>query len=140
VGPGQTARFFLPAFAQQIATIEAGHADPVLRVGNLDVVRDLCDVRDVVDAYARLLERGVAGSDYNVCRGEGARLADVVEQLVARARVPVRVETDPARMRPADVPYLVGDPGRIAGETGWRAGTTLEKTLDEVLAEWRTRA
>jgi GDP-4-dehydro-6-deoxy-D-mannose reductase len=139
-GPGQEPRFVVPAFAQQIAAIEAGHSEPVLKVGNLDVERDLCDVRDVAEAYARLLERGRPGVAYNICRGEGARLVDVVNLLVAKARVEVRIEVDPARMRPADVPRLVGDPGRIEAETGWRATRPLQRTLEDVLAEWRLRA
>src|SRR5690242_8131873 len=139
-GPGQTPRFVIPSFAQQIARIEAGQAEPVLRVGNLDVTRDLLDVRDVADAYAALLERGVGGHAYNVCRGEGVKLSEVVRLMCERARVRVRVEPDPARMRPADVPYLVGDPTAIERATGWRARIPLEKTLDDALGEWRSRA
>ena len=136
-GVGQAPTFVLPSFAQQIAAIEAGRAEPVLRVGNLEVTRDLTDVRDVAQAYVALLERGRPGAAYNVCRGQGARLADVANALVARSRAPVRIEVDPARFRPADVPYLVGDPAAIEADCGWRAETPLERTLDDLLAEWR---
>ena len=136
-GPGQTPVFAVPSFAQQIAAIERGEGEPVLRVGNLEVTRDLADVRDVARAYADLLERGRAGEAYNVCRGEGVRLTDVVARLAARASVTVRIEVDPARVRPADVPWLVGDPSRLARDTGWRAEIPLERTLDDVLGEWR---
>jgi GDP-4-dehydro-6-deoxy-D-mannose reductase len=139
-GPGQTTRFVLPSVAQQIAEIEAGRQEPVLKVGNLDVVRDMLDVRDVVRAYLALLERGRAGEAYNVCRGEGCRLADLVGDLVGRSRVRIRIKPDPARVRPADVPYLVGDPTRIAGELGWRAEIPMTRTLDDVLADWRGTA
>jgi len=138
-GPGQSPVFVVPGWAQQIAAIEAGKAEPVLTVGNLEVTRDLSDVRDVVAAYLALLERGTRGAAYNVCRGEGVKLSDVVQRLVALARVPVAVETDLARMRPADVPWLVGDPSRIARDTGWRASVPLERTLADVLEEWRGR-
>jgi GDP-4-dehydro-6-deoxy-D-mannose reductase len=138
-GPGQDTRFAVPAWAKQIAAIERGDAEPVLRVGNLDVVRDLCDVRDVAEAYAALLEHGRRGEAYNVCRGEGVKLTHVVERLVALARVPIRVAVDPARLRPADVPYLVGDPAAIEKDAGWRARTVLDRTLEEVLGEWRSR-
>jgi GDP-4-dehydro-6-deoxy-D-mannose reductase len=138
-GPGQSPVFVVPGWAQQIATIEAGRAEPVLRVGDLEVTRDLSDVRDVVAAYIALLERGGRGAAYNVCRGEGVKLSDVVAKMVALARVPIGVETDLARMRPADVPWLVGDPSRIARDTGWRAATPLEQTLADVLEEWRGR-
>lgn len=139
-GPGQSPAFVVPAFAQQIAAIEAGRAEPVLRVGNLEVMRDLSDARDVVRAYVALLERGTRGAAYNVCRGEGVRLTEVVRRLVALARVAIRVEVDPARLRPADIPWLVGDPSRLARDTGWRTELPLERTLEDVLEEWRERA
>ncbi len=136
-GPGQAPVFAIPSFAQQIAAIEAGRADPVLRVGNLEVTRDITDVRDVVRAYRLLLERGARGVAYNVCRGEGVRLTRVLERLIGMAHTPIRVEPDPARLRPADVGWLVGDPARIARDTGWRAETPLERTLADVLQQWR---
>ena len=136
-GPGQEPRFVVPSFARQVAAIERGGVEPVLRVGNLEVARDLTDVRDVVRAYALLLERGRAGEAYNVCRGEVVRLTEVVRLLAARARVSVRIEVDPARVRPADVPWLAGDPAKLARDTGWRAEIPFERTLDEVLEEWR---
>jgi GDP-4-dehydro-6-deoxy-D-mannose reductase len=139
-GPGQTPRFVVPAFAQQIAGIEAGHGEPVLRVGNLDVTRDLSDVRDIVQGYCALLERGRSGAVYNLCRGEGVRLTDVVGALVALSRVKVTIEVDPARLRPADTPWLVGDPSLVLQETGWRAERPLEATLRDVLDEWRAHA
>ena len=138
-GPGQTPRFVVPSFAQQVAAIEAGQAEPVLRVGNLDVTRDLCDVRDIVEGYCALLERGRRGDVYNLCRGEGVRLHDVVEQLAGMAHVSVRVEVDPARLRPADTPWLVGDASHAEHDTGWRAGRAFADTLRDVLTEWRTR-
>lgn len=138
-GPGQTSRFVLPAWAEQVALIEAGRAEPVLRVGNLEVTRDLSDVRDIVEGYCALIERGASGAAYNLCRGEGASLADVVRDLCALARVSVRVEVDPARLRPADVPYLVGDPTRAAADCLWRVTRPLADTLRDVLEDWRGR-
>lgn len=138
-GPGQSPVFAVPSFARQIAEIEAGRAVPVLKVGNLEVTRDLTDVREVVEAYVALLDRGRPGAAYNVCRGEGSRLSEVVAGMVQRARVPIRIERDPERVRPADLPYLVGDPGAIAHDTGWRAQTQLEGVLSLVLEDWRRR-
>lgn len=132
-GPGQAPRFALPSWAAQIASAERGSAEPLLRVGNLDVIRDLTDVRDVAEAYVSLLERGRRGVAYNVGRGEGVRLADVAARLAALARVPVRVVVDSARVRPADVPHLVADVSRIAMETGWRASIELDVTLTDLL-------
>lgn len=139
-GPGQESRFVIPTVAEQIAAAEAGRAEPVIRVGNLDVVRDLGDVRDVVRAYLAMIERAPSGAAYNVCTGVGVRLADVVRDLVARARAPIRIEQDPARMRPADVPYLVGDGAAIARDCGWQPEIPLARTLDDVLDEWRAKA
>jgi GDP-4-dehydro-6-deoxy-D-mannose reductase len=138
-GPGQAPHFAIPSWAQQIAAIEAGEGEPLLRVGNLEITRDLCDVRDVVLGYVALLERGHAGAAYNVCRGVAVQLWEVVRFLVARARVPVRIEADPGRARPGDVPYLVGDPTAIERDTGWRTEIDLERTLEEVLKEWRAK-
>jgi GDP-4-dehydro-6-deoxy-D-mannose reductase len=140
LGPGQDPQFALPGFARQIANIEVGRAEPVLRVGNLDVTRDFTDVRDVVQAYARLIESGRPGSAYNVCRGEGIRLSEMVRRLISLARVPVKVEVDPARMRPADVAYLVGDPTAIRNETGWTPTRSVDATLEELLDEWRAKS
>lgn len=139
LGPGQTIRFAVPSWCRQIAEIEAGGGEPILRVGNLEVVRDLTDVRDVVEAYVRLIEQGRPGAAYNVCTGAGTRLEAVVESLRRRSRVSIRVETDPARVRATDVSYLVGDPTRIHLETGWKAAIPLERTLEDTLEEWRSR-
>jgi GDP-4-dehydro-6-deoxy-D-mannose reductase len=138
-GPGQRMRFALPAFAAQIAAIERGEHRPVLAVGNLDVVRDYSDVRDVVRAYADLLTRGTPGEAYNVCSGRGLPLRHLVETMVAAARVPIRVEVDPARLRPADLPHLVGDSAKLAQATGWRPSIEIERTLADLLDEARSR-
>jgi GDP-4-dehydro-6-deoxy-D-mannose reductase len=138
-GPGQDPRFAVPSWARQIAAIEAGAAEAVIRVGNLEVTRDLCDVRDVARAYVDLLERGVTGRAYNVCRGEGLRMADVLGALVAMARARVRIEVDPSLHRPADLPYLVGDPTAIGRDVGWSARIALDETLRAVLEDARAR-
>jgi GDP-4-dehydro-6-deoxy-D-mannose reductase len=138
-GPGQDGRFVVPSFAQQIALLERTAEKGVLRVGNLEVTRDISDVRDVAAAYVALLDRGARGAAYNVCRGQGVRLADVASRLCALARVPVRIEVDPARVRPVDVPYLVGDPSEIARATGWHAAILFEQTLRDTLEDWRKR-
>ncbi len=139
-GPGQTTRFVIPTFAQQIAAIEAGRAEPVLHVGNLDVTRDLSDVRDIVAGYCALLERGTRGAVYNLCRGEGANLREVVAELAGMAHVQVRIEVDPARLRPADIAWMVGDPARAARDTGWQVERPLTSTLRDVLDEWRQKS
>lgn len=138
-GARQVPTFAIPGFAQQIARIEAGLAEPVLRVGNLDAERDLTDVRDVVDAYAVIAARGDAGAAYNVCSGVAWRIGDLLERLLRRSRVAVRVEQDEARVRPVDLPRLVGDNSRLRA-LGWAPRVPIDTMLDDVLEYWRARS
>lgn len=138
-GPRQAPAFAAPSMARQIALIERGRADPVLRVGNLDTRRDLTDVRDVVRAYALLIRSGAPATIYNVASGAARPIRAVLEGLVARARVAVRIETDPARLRPVDVPALIGDPARLHAATGWHPVISFDRMLDDLLEYWRKR-
>jgi GDP-4-dehydro-6-deoxy-D-mannose reductase len=136
-GPGRGEVFAESSFARQIARIEAGQAPPVISVGNLDAVRDFTDVRDVARAYWLLLESGRAGETYNVCSGRGVAIGDVLETLLDVSGVKVDVRRDPERMRPADVPALIGDPRKVAKATGWSAAIPLRQTLGDLLDYWR---
>jgi GDP-4-dehydro-6-deoxy-D-mannose reductase len=136
-GPGQDPGFSTSGFARQIAAIEAGLQPPEIAVGNLDARRDLTDVRDTVRAYRVIAERGAARRAYNVCSDREVAIGDVLALLVARARVPIRVQVDQARLRPHDVPLLVGDSTRLRTELGWKPAIPLEQTLDDILAYWR---
>lgn len=138
-GPGQSSAFVTSSFARQIAEIEAGRAEPILRVGNLDARRDITDVRDTVKAYEALAASGRTGQAYNVCSGVAQRVGDLLEQLLAMARVPVQVQQDPERMRPSDNPLVLGNPTRIEAETGWRAEVPIATTLQDLLDWWRSR-
>jgi GDP-4-dehydro-6-deoxy-D-mannose reductase len=112
----------------------------VLRVGNVDPVRDFADVRDIAAGYVAVLERGRTGEVYNLCSGEGASIAEVIAILRTLARVPLRARTDPALTRTVDVPRLVGSPARVARDTGWRAHIPLAETLHAVLENWRAQS
>lgn len=136
-GPRQTPLFVAPSIARQIAMIERGGAEPVIRVGNLDAQRDLLDVRDVVRAYAALMTGGTSGTVYNVASGVARPVRDVLAALVARARVPIRVEVDPARMRPNDIPVLIGDASRLRAATGWTPQIPFDQTMEDLLSHWR---
>ncbi len=138
-GPGQRPEFVWSSFAMQIAQAEAGLWPPVLRVGNLDVARDFTDVRDVARAYALLMDRGAPGDVYNVCSGQANRLRDGLDLLLAQARCPVRVEVDPARLRPNDPPLIIGDPGKLQRATGWAPAIPMSRTLGDLLEWWRSR-
>ena len=136
-GPRQKPAFAAPAFARQIARIEAGLAEPVIRVGNLTAHRDLTDVRDVARAYRLILERGVSGTVYNVCSGEARSMQALLDGLCARSDVAVRVETDPALYRPNDTPLLVGSNARLRSDTGWAQEVSFDRMLDDLMAFWR---
>lgn len=138
IGPGQTADFAVASFARQIARIERGLAPAVISVGNLETRRDMTDVRDVVDAYVRIVDGGRAGRAYNVCSGRVWRMRDLLDELLAAATVPITIETDPARFRPIDVPVVQGDPSRLVSELGWTPHITCEQTLRDTLEAWRT--
>jgi GDP-4-dehydro-6-deoxy-D-mannose reductase len=135
-GPGQSARFVVPALAARIARAERDHVDDI-PVGSLDAIRDLTDVRDVVRAYRLLAERGEPGGVYNVCSGTGVSVQEIADQLLARSQRPIRLITDPELVRPVEVPRLVGSYARLRDATGWTPEIPLETTLMDVLADAR---
>lgn len=133
IGPGQDERFVLPSFALQLARIGRGRGEPVLSVGNLDVRRDFLDIRDAMRGYVAIMERGESGSVYNVCSGVSRSLSDVVQRLVELSRLDVRIEVDADRVRPVDIPELIGSPERLRG-LGWPPPRELDLTLADLLA------
>jgi GDP-4-dehydro-6-deoxy-D-mannose reductase len=138
-GPGQAPSFFAPAFARQIAEIEAGLRAPALRVGNLDARRDLTDVRDTVRAYRLLMAHGARGQVYNMCSGRAYRVGDVLHALIRRSRAEVDVQVDPGLLRPSDNPVVRGSYVRLEAATGWTPAIPLERTIDDLLDDWRER-
>jgi GDP-4-dehydro-6-deoxy-D-mannose reductase len=139
IGPGQSDRFVASSFAKQIAEIEAGGREPVLRVGNLEARRDFTDVRDMVRAYGLALERGDAGAAYNIGRGHAVSIQYLVDYLCSRSRAAINIEVDPSRLRRVDAPIQVSDSSRFHERTGWQPELPLEKTLDDMLDYWRTQ-
>ena len=119
--------------------MEAGQRPPVLKVGDLNVRRDFTDVRDVVTAYCELLDKGQVGEIYNVCSGRAVLLTDAVRELQRNCRATVKIEVDDARVRPNEVPQMLGDPSKIHRATDWTAMISLESTLQTLLAYWRTK-
>jgi len=138
-GPGQSAEFVCSDWARQVIRIERGTQDPVIRVGNLDIRRDFTDVRDTVRAYELLLQKGRTGEVYNICRGRGVALREILDILLSFSSHTVRVEMDPERQRKVDIPSLVGDNRKIRAETGWEPQVPLQKTLAELVDYWRVR-
>jgi GDP-4-dehydro-6-deoxy-D-mannose reductase len=135
-GPGRDERFAVGSWASQLARLEAEGGGALL-VGNLSTERDLTDVRDVCRAYELLLDPAVPAGTYNVASGRLVTMERIVELLVGLAEVPVRVEQDPERLRPAEIPRLSGDPSRLRTATGWEPQIPLEQTLADTLAAAR---
>ena len=138
-GPRRGDVFVTSNFARQVARIEAGKSEPVIRVGNLDAVRDFTDVRDMVRAYWLAVTKAKPGEVYNIATGDGITIQELLDRLVAMAQIEVRVETDPERLRPSDVEILIGDSSKFRADTGWEPQVPFEQTLRDTLDFWRER-
>jgi GDP-4-dehydro-6-deoxy-D-mannose reductase len=138
LGPGQSDRLVASTLAHQVARNEREGTDVVL-AGDLTPRRDFTDVRDVVRAYRLLVTEGQPGEAYNVCSGIDVPISEVADALIAQARRPMRVELDPSRLRPVELPALRGDPGKLRAATGWTPEIPLQRTLSDLLAWWRQR-
>jgi GDP-4-dehydro-6-deoxy-D-mannose reductase len=139
VGPRQDPSFAASGFAKQVAEIEAGMRAPEIVVGNLEARREATHVRDTVRAYQAIVERGTPGRHYNVSSGQAYAVGEILERLIAKARIDVRVRVDPTRLRPNDVRVFVGNPARLRNELGWTPAIDLERTLADLLEYWRDR-
>ena len=138
-GPRHSPQFAFPGWARQLVEIEAGRRPPRLHVGNLEVQRDLSDVRDVVLAYLLALEQGKPGAVYNVCSGRVYSLREILEALINLTDLHVDVVPEPERLRPQDLQILAGTPQALHVRTGWEASTPLIQTLADLLSYWRER-
>lgn len=138
LGPGQSPQFAASAFASQIAEAEQAGGGRLLH-GDLSARRDLTDVRDVVRAYRLLARQGEPGEVYNVCSGVAVAMSDVLDLLLAQARVPVSRALDPARLRPVELPVLQGSHRKLSEATGWEPEIPLARTLADVLDDARRR-
>lgn len=136
-GAGQPDGVVLSSFSKQIAEMEAGLREPIMRVGNLEAIRDFSHVRDVARAYRLLLDKGRAGEAYNVCSAQSYRIKDLLDALLGLTKVRVSIETDPARMRVVDVPEVRGSHDKLTAATGWTPSITMQELLQELLDYWR---
>lgn len=139
IGPRQNEQFVTSNFAKQIAEIENGKREPVLRVGNLDAQRDFTDVRDMVHAYHLALERGTPGDVYNIGSTRAVTIQAVVEMMLRHSHTAIRVEQDEARLRPSDTPTLICDAAKLRAQTGWTPTIPLEQSLRDILDYWRNQ-
>ena len=138
IGVGQLPAFVVPAVAKQIAEAERDCSD-VLRLGSLTAERDLTSVGDVVRAYRLLAVSGVSGEIYNICRGETVVISDLVDSMISLSTRQLRIEVDPARVRPSEVVRLFGDASKIRAHTGWQPQEALASVVANVVQEWRVR-
>jgi GDP-4-dehydro-6-deoxy-D-mannose reductase len=138
-GPRRGQVFVTSNFCSQVAAIELGLQEPVIRVGNVEAIRDFTDVRDMVRAYWLAVTKARPGEVYNIATGQGIRIREILDRVLALSRVEVKVEVDPARLRPSDVEILVGDSSKFRADTGWEPRIPFEQTLHDLLGYWRTR-
>lgn len=136
-GPRRGEVFVCSNFAKQIAQIEKGAQEPVIKVGNLDSIRDFTDVRDVVNAYWLATEKCEPGEIYNIASGKGYVIKDILDKLLNLSKKEIKIEKDPDRLRPSDVLELVGDSSKFRKATGWEPEIPIEKTLEDLLNYWR---
>lgn len=138
-GPRRGDTFAESTFAKQIALIEKGKQEPVISVGNLEASRDYTDVRDMARAYLLAVEKCDPGDVYNIATGKAIKIADVLALLLSFSKIKVEIRPDPARMRPSDVPVLIGDSSKFQAKTGWSPQIPFEKTALDLLNYWRER-
>ncbi|MFH1379820.1 MAG: GDP-mannose 4,6-dehydratase [bacterium] len=139
-GPRRGEVFVNSNFCKQVVQIEKKKQKPVIKVGNLDAIRDFTDVRDMVKAYWLATEGGCTpGEAYNICTGKGLRIKDILQSLLKLSRSKITIEEDPARLRPSDVPILVGSNKKFCKATGWKPTIAFKKTLEDLLDYWREK-
>jgi len=138
-GPRRGDTFAESTFAKQIALIEKGKQEPVIYVGNLDAARDYTDVRDMVRAYLLAVHKCDPGDVYNISTGTSIKIADVLKLMLSMSKVQVEIKEDPKRMRPSDVPILIGDNTKFVAKTGWKPEIPFTKTAEDLLNYWRER-
>jgi len=136
-GPKQPERFVCSSFAKQIALIEKAKQKPTILVGNINIMRDFTDVRDVANAYWLIMKKGKSGQVYNICSKRARSLKEILDILLSLSKVKVGVKVDPDRMRVNDVPLFIGDPTKLEKLTGWKAKISLKQTLKDLLIYWR---
>lgn len=137
IGPGQSPFFAIPSFAKQIASIEKGQQDAVIKVGNLQAKKDFTDVRDVVKAYLLLMEKGEVGDIYNIGSGASYKIEDILHMLLSFSAKEIQIEQDQSLMRPSEIPELVCDSSKLKNVTGWSPTIPIEDSLRDTLDYWR---
>ena len=139
IGPGQASLFVVSDFCKQVAEIEKGLREPVLRVGNLSARRDFTDVRDVVRAYYLLATKGKSAETYNVGSGHAVPIREILDEIINKSSCDISVEIDANKIRPVDVPIIEADITKIQEQTGWKPEISISQTIEDTLSYWRER-
>ena len=137
IGPNQAPIFVVADFCKQVAEIEKGLKEPVIKVGNLSAKRDFTDVRDVVRAYALLVQKGKSGETYNVGSGKAIAIEEILKMIISLTDSDISVEVDKNKLRPVDVPIIEADVTKLTYATGWHRNIKLEETIADTLNYWR---
>lgn len=136
-GPRRGHVFVTSNFCSQVAAIEAGLQEPVIRVGNMEAIRDFTDVRDMVRAYWLAVTKAKPGEVYNIATGKGIHIREMLDLVLSYSKVEVKIEVDPERLRPSDVEILIGDASKFRADTGWEPRIPFEQTVQDLLNYWR---
>ena len=136
IGPRQSERFVVPTFIRQLVNISQGAENKML-VGNIEVARDFLDVRDVVDAYYKILHKGKRGEVYNVCSGKAYQLKEIIALAEDILGIKANIEVDPARLRPNDVLLIQGNNSKLKNELGWQQQYDLRKTILDIISSMK---
>ncbi|SDW82567.1 GDP-mannose 4,6-dehydratase [Paenibacillus sp. PDC88] len=139
IGPGQDLGFVTSDFSHQIAKIELGMSEQIMKVGNLSAKRDFLDVRDIIRAYSEIIRKGIPGEAYNICSGEPVSIADILTSLVALSDKEIDIVTEPSLLRAIDIPLYIGSNKKITSTINWKQHIGIEETLGDVLNYWRNR-
>ena len=137
IGPNQAPLFVASDFCKQVAEIEKGLKEPVLHVGNLSALRDFTDVRDVVRAYGLLIQYGKSGETYNIGSGHAIPIQSLLDMILSLSTTKIKVELDPSRLRPSDIPVIEADIKKLQDTIQWKPEIELKQTLLETLNYWR---
>ncbi len=137
MGAGQSDIFVISDFCHQAVKIEKGIQSPVIKTGDISVMRDFTDVKDIVKAYIKLAEYGKFGEVYNVGSGKATKISDILDIIIKTVGINITIEKDVERFRPSDVPKIQADISKIQADTGWRPEISLENTIKDIIDYWR---
>jgi GDP-4-dehydro-6-deoxy-D-mannose reductase len=139
IGPSQSPTFVVSDFCKQVAEIEVGKHEPVIRVGNLSAKRDFTDVRDIVRAYGLLAQKGIRGEVYNVGSGKAIAISEILDMILKASNAEISVEVDSSRFRPVDVPIIEADINKVEKCIGWCPQIEMSVSIGEILRYWRNQ-